>query len=328
MSRQAPQLGFSVRGIVTVAVHEFRLRLRAGRWRWLLGAWFLSLLILTALLRSALVQSGQQAPGTDMFGGLMLFMLALALLVVPALTAQSVNGDRMRGVLATLQTTLLTPAEIAIGKLVAAWGTALVFLLTAAPLALWSVAEGGSGVRVAVSLAITAALLGVVCALALCASALVSRTTTSAVMSYLAVFALTIGTVIAFTLGVSLTQTSETETVGGATYELAEAHPDRVWWLLALNPFVIVADAAPRVSAPDPGVIRLDPLGAIGEVARSMRTPDPTVVDQEGNVRPIAAAVWPYGLAANVAIGVVALVVTTRRLRTPYHRLSKTVRVA
>src|SRR5690554_7792587 len=108
--------------MLTVAVHEFRLRLRAGRWRALLAAWFVALLLLTALLRSALVESGQQRPGTDMFGGLMLVMLALALLVVPALTAQSVNGDRMRGVLATLQTTLLTPAEIAVGKLVAAWG--------------------------------------------------------------------------------------------------------------------------------------------------------------------------------------------------------------
>jgi ABC-2 type transport system permease protein len=327
-----PRVGFSLRGMLTVAVHEFRLRIRAGRWRWLLGLWFFTLFALTALLRSALVTSGQANPGTDMFGGLMLFMLALALLVVPALTAQSVNGDRIRGVLATLQTTLLTPAEIAVGKLVAAWGTAVVFLLLAVPLALWCVAEGGSGARVAVSLLIAAILLGVMCAVAQCLSALFARTTTSAVMSYLVVFALAIGTVIAFGLALVLTQTTETRTSGDVSYEVTETHPERVWWLLAPNPFVIVADAAPRpttqATGPDDGTFRLDPLGAIAEVARSMRAPQQLTIDEEGNIVGATAPVWPYGLAANVVFGAAALVVTARRLRTPYGQLPKSVRVA
>ena len=34
-------------GVRTMAEHEFRLRLRAGRWRWLLAAWFITLLLLT-----------------------------------------------------------------------------------------------------------------------------------------------------------------------------------------------------------------------------------------------------------------------------------------
>lgn len=327
------RLGFSLRGMLTVAVHEFRLRIRAGRWRLLLGLWFFTLFALTALLRSALVNTGQDNPGTDMFGGLMLFMLALALLVVPALTAQSVNGDRIRGVLATLQTTLLTPTEIAAGKLVAAWGTAVVFLLVAVPLALWCVAEGGSGVRVAVSLGVAAILLGVMCAIAQCLSALFARTTTSAVMSYLAVFALTIGTVIAFVLALVLTQTNETRTTAdGVTYETAETHPERVWWLLAPNPFVIVADAAPRPTAtadgPEDGSFRLDPLGAIGEVARSMRAPDPVLVGPDGMIESGEAPVWPFGLAVNVILGIGALAITARNLRTPYAQLPKTVRVA
>ena len=325
--RRTPRLGFTLRGALTVAAHEFRLRIRAGRWRWLLGAWFLSLFALTAGIRSALIRSGQSGPGTDMFGGLMLTMLALALLVVPALTAQSVNGDRLRGLLATLQTTLLTPAEIAVGKLAAAWGTAIVFLLTAVPLALWCVAEGASGLRVAVSLGIAAILLGVICSICLCLSAVLARTTTSGVLSYLAVFALSIGTVISFVLGTAFTQTTEMRTTAAGTIEQTETHPERVWWLLAPNPFIVVADAAPRtLDHPDAGV-RLDPLGAIGEVARSARTPASTVVDAEGIVELGQAAVWPYGLAANVALGALALFVTIRRLRTPYVKLPKTVRV-
>jgi ABC-2 type transport system permease protein len=325
--RRSPRFGLSVRGSLTVAAHEFRLRLRAGRWRWLLGAWFLSLFVLTAALRSALVRGGQDYPGTDMFGGLMLTMLALALLVVPALTAQSVNGDRLRGLLATLQTTLLTPAEIALGKLLAAWGTAIVFLLTAVPLALWCVAEGASGLRVAVSLAITAVLLGVICSISLCLSAVLARTTTSGVLSYLAVFALSIGTVIAFVLAVALTQTTDTRTTDAGTFVATETHPERVWWLLAPNPFVIVADAAPRALNGSDAGVRLDPLGAIGEVARSARTPGSTLVDADGIVALGEAAVWPYGLAANVLLGAGALVITTRRLRTPYTELPKSVRV-
>jgi len=41
--------------------------------------------------------------------------------VTPALTAQSINGDRERGTLATLQVTRLRPADIALGKLAAGW---------------------------------------------------------------------------------------------------------------------------------------------------------------------------------------------------------------
>ncbi len=323
--------GFTLIGMLNVAAHEFRLRIRAGRWRWLLGTWFVTLLVLTALLRSALVSSGQTMPGTDMFGGLMLFMLALALLVVPSLTAQSVNGDRIRGVLATLQTTLLTPAEIALGKLVAAWGTAVVFLLTAVPLALWCVAEGGSAVRVAVGLGVAAVVLGVICAIAQCLSALFARTTTSAVMSYVVVFALAIGTVVAFALGMVLTQTTETrESADGVRYEYTESHPERVWWLLAPNPFVIVADAAPRAptDANADTVMRLDPLGAIGEVARSMRQPEPQEVLPDGSVRGNEAPVWPFGLAIHVVVGVTAVIITARRLRAPYGKISKSVRVA
>ena len=199
-------------GVRTMAEHEFRLRLRAGRWRWLLAAWFVTLLLLTWGLRAALVATGAAERGVDMFGGLMLFMLALAMLVVPALTAQSINGDRERGVLATLQTTLLTPAEIAIGKLVAAWATTLVFLAVSLPLIVWCLVEGGVSVgRVIGTLIATALLLGALAAIAQCLSAVFARSTTSAVMSYLVVFALSIGTLIAFFIGLMLT--TETETV-------------------------------------------------------------------------------------------------------------------
>jgi ABC-type transport system involved in multi-copper enzyme maturation permease subunit len=291
----------------------------------MLGAWFATLLALTVVLRWALLESGQPEPGTDMFGGLMLFMLGLALLVVPALTAQSVNGDRERGVLAILQTTLLTPAEIAVGKLVAAWGVSLVFLVVSLPLIWWCIAEGGVSVtRVAVCLGVTALLLGVICAIAQCLSALLARSTTSAVMSYLAVFALTVGTVIAFGLTVSVTQQTVTVRTDAAPFENTYSRPDRVWWLLAPNPFVIVADAAPRPAVRAEYPTQLDVLGELGRGIRSARYE----VTVEGTQIVTDKAVWPYGLAANLLLGAGAVALTTRRLKAPYARLPKAVRVA
>ncbi|HEY9408835.1 MAG TPA: hypothetical protein VIP77_04575 [Jiangellaceae bacterium] len=340
------------RGIRVMAGHEFRIRLRAGRWRWLLAAWFVVLAAFTALMRWAFAASGVERTGAFMFGGLMMFIIGLALLVVPTLTAQSVNGDRERGLLATLQTTLLTPTEIAVGKLAAAWGTSLVFLVLTLPLVVWCMAEGGVPLsRALVCLGVTALLLGVVCAIALCLSALLARSTTSAVLSYLAVFALTVGTLIAFGLAGLTTQTTEQRTdrfpvwdQGNTssepdrwettTYETTVVHTERVWWLLAPNPFVIVADATPETGRPDTSDPygyddqRTDPLRSIGDLVRQARDPEaygPSgELVHEGGQKPL----WPYGLAFNLLLGVGAVALTVRRLNAPYRTIPRAVRVA
>lgn len=347
----------SLRGVRAMASHEFRLRLRAGRWRWLLGAWLVVLLAFTVLMRLALGTMGGSI-GSFMFGGVTLFVMGLALLIVPALTAQSVNGDRERGVLATLQTTLLTPAEIALGKLAAAWATSLVFLALSIPFLLWSMLEGGVPVtRALVCFVVTALLLGVVAAVAQCLSTLFARSTTSAVMSYLAVFALTVGTLIAFGLGTLATQSTETRTDRypvwddsdgrgndepdrweTVTYETEVVHTERVWWLLVPNPFIVVADSSPAAPEPDPvegsdGTTFADggddPLRTIGDTVRQARDPDrydetTGELTHEGGQKPL----WPYGLGFNLALGVGAVALTIRRLRTPYQRVPRGVRVA
>ncbi|MCA1713171.1 MAG: ABC transporter permease [Actinobacteria bacterium] len=264
-------------GIATVARQEFRLRIRAGRWRLLLAIWFAVLLLFTVLLRSAI--GGFNGNGNDIsdkgviiYGGLMLFVLGLALLVVPALAAQSVNGDRERGTLATLQVTRLTAADIALGKFAAAWGTSLVFLALTLPLVAYAITQKGVPIsRTLVVTLVLALLLGTVCAVSLALSAVLSRTTTSGVLAYLAVFALTVGTLIAFGLVTATTSESYTETYTNdcpslppeipeqqrteilancgkpQTVQSSRVRTDRTWWLLAPNPFVVLADAAPRL---------------------------------------------------------------------------------
>ena len=335
-------------GVRTMAEHEFRLRLRAGRWRWLLAAWFVTLLLLTWGLRAALVAGGVDEPGVDMFGGLMLFMLALAMLVVPALTAQSINGDRERGVLATLQTTLLTPAEIAVGKLLAAWTTALVFLVVSVPLVAWCLLEGGVSIgRAIVTMVVMALLLGVLAAVSQCLSALFARSTTSAVLSYLVVFALSIGTLITFGIGVALTTENRTVTERipvwddgqpefndetgepinvdrwqTAEYEASVPRTDRLWWLLAPNPFAVLADSTRGPIEAERTAF--DPLQTIREGVRSARDPD----SGWSGIASTQKAVWPYGLAFHLLLGAGALTLTIRRLRAPYAQLPRGVRVA
>lgn len=347
-------------GIATVARQEFRLRIRAGRWKWLLGSFFAVLLTFTALLDSGLgnVTDARAGKGAILYGGLMLFVLGLALLVVPALAAQSVNGDRERGTLATLQVTLLTPAEIVLGKFVAAWGTALVFLALTLPLVAYAITQGGVPLgRLVVVTLVLVLLLGTVCAISLWLSSVLTRTTTSGVLAYLAVFALSVGTVILFGLATAVTTERVTGTFdapcppddafctpgsGQQSFETTRVRTDRTWWLLAPNPFVVLADASPQRSDPGPARVPgvssddLDPLGAIGRGVRDLRRspgssqgtavlqPGPDVGGDEQAQPPV----WPTGLAVNVALGGAALLLTTRRLRTPSRTLPRGQRVA
>lgn len=374
-------------GVATVARQEFRLRIRAGRWKWLLGIWFAVLLLFTGLLRGALGGFSRQRvedKGVVIYGGLMLFVLGLALLVVPALAAQSVNGDRERGTLATLQVTRLSAGDICLGKFAAAWGTSLVFLALTIPLIGYAVTQGGVRIgRVLVVTVVLALLLGTVCAIALALSALLARTTTSAVLAYLAVFGLTIGTAITFGLATAITTEKYTATYTDAcpapsslpsdlpqsqrdtilascgktqTYQETRSRTDRTWWLLAPNPFVILADAAPqlppltaaqrrqRQADEQRGIFRqdarnIDPLGGLGRAVRSLRKPPTPTVRSVGSysqetlttqrpTREQRRPVWPWGLAADVLLAGLSLWVTARRLATPSRTLPKGQRVA
>jgi ABC-type transport system involved in multi-copper enzyme maturation permease subunit len=315
-------------GALLVARQEFRVRLRTGRWRWLLAVWVGVVGAFTALLSLALFAT-DVVSGVPLFGGLMLFVLALVLLVSPALTAQAVNGDRERGTLATLQVTRLSPTHIALGKLLAGWAVGLSALALTLPFVAWSIALGGVGVlRAVVVLVVVALLIGVICAVSQALSALFARSIASALVSYLVVFALTIGTVVAFGLALPLTAERRTGTyTSGDTYDATISHPEQVWWLLAPNPFVVLADAAPK---PPPrrghSADSLDPLSTIGvEVRRIRRSSDPIASYRTADT---LEPVWPYGLAFNVLLGAGAVLITVRRLHTPADTVPRGVRIA
>jgi ABC-type transport system involved in multi-copper enzyme maturation permease subunit len=327
-------------GVWLVLQQEFRIRLRTGRWRWLLAGWVLLLAAFTALL-DLTVSTGygfaadDSRRGVPLFGFLLLFVLALVLVISPALTSQTVNGDRERGTLATLQATLLRPVDIALGKLVAGWGVGLVALSLTLPFAGYAMSRGGITLgRMAAAYAVVAVLIGVVCAVSQTFSALVARSITSALLSYLTVFALTVGTAVALALVAPLVKDTVIQTepgYGEVVYEVQR--PDRVWWLIAPNPFVILADSAPQVpprvvtTADDVVVEDYDPLSALARSVRSLRQPPGywySSYVEPGALPPV----WPYGLAFNVLLGAAAVAVTTARLRTPTKRLPRATRIA
>jgi ABC-2 type transport system permease protein len=329
-------------GAAVVAGQEFRIRLRTGRWRWLLAGWVVLLAAFTALVDLALSTSygygNDTQQGVPVFGILMFFVLAMVLVISPALTSQAINGDRERGTLATLQVTLLRPVEIAVGKLIAGWGVGLVMLALTLPFTGYSMLRGGvDPVRAAAVYGVVALLIGVVCAISQALSALLARSITSAMLSYLTVAFLTVATLVVFTIASALVTTSlRYDDAGGDSVTVDTNRPDLVWWLLAPNPFVVLADAAPRVppkiteDGDSINVNEYDVLSAVGHAVRQIRRPPDTTDESLDDVANDAGVppIWPYGLGFDLLLGAGAVVITSRRLRTPSRKIPRGIRIA
>ncbi len=377
MTRHGTTWHLSWHGIRTVARLELRQRLRSTRWKVALIVWFVVVGAITGLTVGALhaaTDPGQGGPelGSLIFGIVVFFVLFLGLLVAPTLSAAAINGDRNAGTLATLQATLLSPAEIVLGKLLAAWTAALAFLAASIPFIVWSLFEGGVRVlSLLTTVLMLAVVLLVVCAVGLGFSALVAKTSGSAVLTYLTVGGLSVLTPVLFGLSTPLVTTLEDVRVwtvpdsawpqGPAdpqptvdqchweTQTMSRVHTERTWWLLALNPFVIVADAQPLGDTAEiERAGSANPLALIQYGVRLARTgpaaeedwctsqfteyhEDGTVTKPDSpvaQVEPSTQAVWPWGLGFLLVLGAGSVVVAVRRLRIPAHTLPQGTRVA
>lgn len=339
-------------GVRTVARLELTQRLRSTRWKVALGVWFLVVGAICLLISTTVTTNSTRSieTGPLMFGLNVMFILSMGLLVTPTLSSAAINGDRIAGTLAILQVTLLTSAEIAIGKVLAGWVASLAFLVISVPFILWSFLAGGVPVTAVLStLVLVTLMLGVVSAISLGFSALVSKPTGSTVLSYLAVAALAFGTLIVFLLTlIPMTSTQQSNVLQASEWDATTGevtacevqftqervmHTERTWWLLAMNPYVVVADAAPGHETFD--VMRLDPLSGIREGVRVARNgasePSSSCPAEISGVEeqvPSTAPVWPLGLAINLLLGAGAIALTVRRLRIPQGKLTRGTRVA
>lgn len=356
-------------GVKTVARLELTQRLRSSRWKTVLILWFIGVGLICLLISAALTSSwgyNDNSVGPTIFGLIVFFILFMGLLITPSLSSTAINGDRNAGTLAILQASLLTPLEITLGKLAAGWLSSIAFVVVSVPFIVWSLAAGGVSLWTVITVLLTMILLlGVICAVSLYMSARMVKTATSTVMSYLVVAGVSFITLILFGLSTVIfvfnTESSamypskwDPETGKPTQCEVEyryEVNPrtDLTWGLLAINPYVIMAD----VHVPSKGVVAQnytddDPLYLISQGTRQLRAnfaseyrgeemwcnPDgSTVSDAEYNRRanlPMkqSGPVWPYGLGFYLAVGALAVNRTANRLKTPYDQLAKGVRIA
>lgn len=363
----SPSLGV----LGTLVLLELRQRIRSVAWLVLVIVVFVLVGIVTALLWASLDAFGGNVDETaGVYSTIIFFVLLVGTLVTPAVSGGAINGDRDAGTLATTQVTLATTGQIVLAKFLAAWTVALTFLAASLPAMLFTVLAGGVRLdTLAASLGVLVLELGVVAAVGVGLSGLIARPLFSVVTTYLVVAALSIGTLIAFTLGGLALQTERTQTyigidysVGGEfdpetglpeeivclepeTYTYPVPRFDLVWGILAANPYIVLADAAPTTFTSD-GYPE-DLFGQIALGVRSAQLP----IEFDEVIDECAAALagdlnsayefetpqevfdrtvpsWFVGLAIHLVLAAAALAGAVARTRTPAGRLPTGSRVA
>ena len=354
----------SWKAVRTVAVLELRQRVRSTRWQVMLVVWGVVLVLLcggmTSLAGMSGAQQGEVAP--ILYDLTLSFVLGIGLIVAPTLSATSINGDRADATLALLQATALRSREIVVGKLMAAWLAALAFLAVAAPfLLIFTVTGGASWTALAGHLFVLMVSLGAVCAVGLGFSAATARPSASAVLTYLVVTALVIGTPLMMTISTTAVHGEQRQITYTTDYDestnnkqVCEKDPDiytsdivhweQIWWMLVPNPFVALGDVSSRAPVTDiDSRTSYSPLGGLGLGVDTMRAPQPAEVvsyycgnnshstgyDENDDVkRPEHMAFWPVTLLVLGLLGTWPLVSASRRLRTPARSLARGTRVA
>lgn len=344
----------SWQGVRTVLVLELRQRVRATRWKAALVAFFVLVGLVSVLLHLAMSAVTGSDENRFVYELILLFVLGLGLLVTPTLSATAINGDRQAGTLAILQITRLSPADLAVGKVLAGWISALAFLVVSMPFLIWTWALSGSGFgRFALTLVVLTLLLAVVCAISLGFSAITARPAGSSVLSYLAVGTLSILCLIMFALTFPMITSERQVEVYAAPFPGGQdvqcewqtqtrtvSHTERTWWLLAVNPFVILADASTSSTDAGRSTLSEGPLGLISEGVHLARQGPSLQLDQcwTENYGPDAPAPesedvsrtphWPWGLGGHLLLGAGGLTIAIRRLAVPYRTLPRGARVA
>ncbi|MEO9248131.1 ABC transporter permease [Citricoccus nitrophenolicus] len=371
-ARPAQRLGWGA-ALGNIIQMELRQRLRTRAWYIMLAVWFVVIGLVTwGAVASFNTLAGDEmffGPGRFVFEAMVGFVLFFGLLVAPAMSASTVSGDRAGGTLAIVQVTLATPGQLLTGKWLASWIAALVFLVTALPYIVLAVVLGGLDVAgLVVFVLMVAVELGVICALGTAISAIVPRTLFAVVVTYLLVALFALGTLIGFGLTAPLAVTSvpsnravyPDEEPGfdeETGYDSMDWSPVRctgpmtstetldarsTYWMLAANPFVVVADAVPQPDKPpydpdDPSTWAPDGvMTSISSGVRFLQRPpemnvecaNGELMDQDEIEAHDGTPVWPLGLGIQVVVAGALFAWARARLVAPAARLPRGTRVA
>lgn len=332
-------------------------RVRSIAWYVLLSVFAFLLLIVTVL--SFFSFGGTVNRGASVYSIVVFFVLLLVVLVSPTLSGNAINGDRENATLAPVQVTLATTGEIVLAKFVAAWITGLAFLVVSVPfMAVSLVAGGASGLTMLVSLVVLIVEIGVVAAIGVGLSGILARPLFSVAVTYLTVSAFVFGTLIAFGLGGLAVQSETTQNYRSYVYDAdgeisdppvcgdwevykgTTPRFDYVWWALAANPFVVLADATPTSFNTE-----RYPVDMFGWIALSVRSAqlaprlettwddcDPATQDgvypTAEEIMATTAPSWFVGLGVQIVVAAGLLAWGWARTRTPARRLPPGTRIA
>ncbi|MFS0852786.1 ABC transporter permease [Microbacterium sp. 179-I 3D4 NHS] len=333
--------------IGTIARLELTQRLRSVGWYVLLGVFTLVLLGVTALAFA--VYSFGDAVGAGVYSIVVNMVLLLVVLVSPTLSGNAINGDRDAATLAAIQVTAASTGDIMLGKLLAAVATGGAFLLVALPFLALSLLGGGADPFVLlISLLVLAVEIVIVAAIGVALSGLIARPLFSVATTYLVVAALVIGTLIVFLLGGMAVRSEATsytrpydqdgqaicdEWTGTSTYEVPRF--DLVWWVLAANPFVVLADATPTEYGM--GGYPVDLFGQVKYGVRSAQLSpleqrwdecDPDALRTPQEVIDSTVPSWFVGLGVQLVVAGSLFAGAWARTRTPARRLPPGTRIA
>jgi len=352
------------RGLGLIITLELRQRVRGVAWYVLVGIFVLLVAAVTVLLLMTMQtyssDVGEPGAGGWLFSLILYFVLLLGTLATPAFSGNSINGERDAGTLATTQVTLVSTAQIVLGKFVAAWISALAFLVASIPFVLIAIAMGElDAATMATSILVLAAELGVIAAIGVALSGILTKPLFSIVVTYLTVAALSVGTLIAFGLLGSVTTSEqkttyidaseqydvETGELVGTTcgdpevqYSTTPRY-DLYWGILAANPYVVLADAVPGSFDTHGNPTNL--FSTIASGVRSLQEPPEldSVVDMcsttyadhyktPKEIHDQAVPSWFVGLGIHVLLAAGALWWAIARTRTPAGKLTKGSRIA
>lgn len=202
---------------------------------------FNSILALVALLNmySTLAQvrltaTIQYSSFLDLYVFIAIMEFIMLLLIMPAITAGSISGERERQTLEIMLATRMTPAQIVLGKLASAGGTMLMLIFSTFPiLAMVFVYGGITGKDILmmlfcfITIAIFVGSIGIFC------SAISKKTTTATVATYVIEALLIGGTYVINQVVVSLSQI-EVGNIAGTVNNSAD--PGAAIYLLLVNP--------------------------------------------------------------------------------------------
>ncbi|CAM3147455.1 ABC transporter permease [Tsukamurella hominis] len=363
---------------------ELRQRTRATRWRVLLGVFFLvvSAVVfgLMWFITATSPDNGGQTFEENLYFIVLGFVGFLGLVIAPTMTATSINGDRKDATLAVVQATPASGAQLATGKLLGAWIASCALLVVSAPYLIWAIAVAEYPIVFSVlGVVVTALIFLSYCGIGLGFSALLARPIGSAAVTQLAMLFLLIGLPIIAVLLVPATKTevaadrpnwtySESGESGTCRIErttVTVEHTERVWWILAPNPAVVLADSAAqrdygrdaerdrrawkRYTSDDQRIPSESGLAGIADGVSDMRTPPAANQDRTcgqpgfstgddfiyysdfGDPRRTDGYLghsWYWGLLANLALGGIGLAFAAHRLRVPAAKLPRGVRIA